>query len=138
MKGNVKIYPSQFYNKVWLQAKPGKLQAKPDRNGLCRSGSPHLTVAMEKRIKTLALLVFLRKIMRGECISPPLLKFHNQSSNTVLHVYSALYPFFQWDESTGCIQHGPAFCSAFTSHVGTLSLTHRDELETDVLKGEAI
>lgn len=140
MKGNVEIYPSQFSKKLRLQN--AWLQDTPERRkGLRRSGSLHLTVAMENRINTLALLVFPSKIMCGECISPPMLKFRNHSSNTVQHVYSALYPFFfffQWDESTGCIQHGPAFSSVFTTHEGTLSLTHRDELETDVQQGEAI
>lgn len=82
---------------------------------------------MENKIKTLSPPVFLSKIVCGECITPPLLKFRNQSSSTVLHVYSTLYTFFQWDESTCCIQHGsaPPFSSVFTSREGTLSLTHR-------------
>lgn len=93
VKGNIEIYPSQFSNKLWLQN--AWLQDTPERRkGLRRSGSPHLTVAMENRINTLALLVFPSKIMCGECISPPVLKCRNHSSNMVQHVYSALYPFF--------------------------------------------
>lgn len=49
---------SQFYNKLWLHQ--AWLQAKTDlQKGLRGSGYPHLTVATENKIKTLALPVFL-------------------------------------------------------------------------------
>lgn len=111
---------------------------KQTRKGLRRSGFPHLTVAMENEIKTLAPPVFPSKIVYGEYITPPVLKFCNHSFNMVLHVYSAVFFLsMEWVNLLHPAWLCPPFSSVFTSHEGTLSLTHTDKLETDVQQREA-
>lgn len=101
--------------------------------GSLRTGLLHLTVAMANKIKLCVVSNSRRKPSFCRNWIPVF------QHSTVCLLYSPVYPFsFQWDEWTSNHGHFSFQFDLNTSCEWTLSLTQRDELETDVQNREVI